>query len=504
MKQYYAFKDWLGALYSPAAKRIPRLACAWLLAVAWLAGLNLWLGAQAQVEAMPVVGQEHVGLPGPAIVSSTLQFTYHVYLPLVARPVQTPTVPEIRAVWVSRYDWTRLGISPTVSDVQHVVDVAAQAGFNAIFFQARGAGDAYYTPGLEPWAARLTGSLGPTLGQDPGWDPLSEVISRAHAAGLQVHAWVNVYPTWQAPPSSTYGALVPSLDVLPPQALNRFTYLLDGSGYGLGYTWRVYDRPTSDGYMPIQWNQYTWASPAVPQVQDHVANVVADIVARYNVDGIHLDNVRYPGQQYSLDPFTLAAFASDPLSQTLTITDWRPNFQRAQVTQFVARITTQTHAARPTLTVSAAVWPSFTQGCQNYYQDSQGWTMSGTIDALAPMLYSSKVITDLQKWTEAAAGFQARAGGRWVLPGIGVSYAGECVPFEHIAARIQAARDLGTAGYAVFSLSALEACGYVDDVRNEADGFLKLGYNVLADVDLAFSLGQDLLQRERDVSLYWR
>ncbi len=446
-----------------------RATCSLLMALVAVAALNAWLGQQAAAASLPDEPEPPTA-SRPATLTGTLNLTNHVYLPVIFCPTKTvthtDTLTELRAVWVSRYDWTRFEYTPTVTDVQHIVDAAAQAGFNAIFFQVRGAGDAYYTPGLEPWASRLTGSLGPTLGQDPGWDPLAEIITRARAAGVQVHAWINVYPTWLAPPSSTYGSLVPPLDISPPQALNRFTYSAHG-GYGLGYTWRVYDRPASDGYVRIGWNQYTWASPAVPQVQDHIANIAADLAARYAIDGIHLDNVRYPAGQYSFDPFTLAAYARDPLSQTVAITDWRPNFQRGQVTQLVTRITTQTHATHPTLTISAAVWPSYTKGYEFYYQDSQKWMLSGTIDAIAPMLYSSDVITDLERWMAAAAGFQAHSGGGWVLPGIGVTLgSGECAPFEAIAARIQAARNLKTMGQAVFSLSGLESCGYVDDLRS--------------------------------------
>lgn len=437
------------------------------IALAMLAALGWWLGAQADALAAPPEPVEP-----PAGV--TTELTHHVYLPLVIAPAQAVTITELRAVWISRFDWTRRGYTPTVSDIQTLVDQAAQAGFNVILFQVRGAGDAYYTPGREPWASRLTGTYGETLGRDPGWDPLAAVIVRAHAAGLQVHAWLNVYPAWLPPPSEAYGPLLPPRGIVPPQALNRFTFS-EFDGYGLGYTWRVYD---SRGHMPVTWNQYTWASPAAPRVQDHIALVVADIVARYAVDGIHLDHVRYPGPQYSLDPFTLAAYAADPLSHTLTITDWRPDFQRAQVTQLVARLTAETHAARPTLTVSAAVWPVYKnmwgwpntrQGYSDYYQDSQGWLASGALDAGAPMLYSSIVITDLNKWTLAAADFQAHAAGRQVWPGIGVRFnagplVGQCVPFEEIAARIRAARELGTAGHAIFSLGDLIVCGYLDDL----------------------------------------
>jgi len=392
-------------------------------------------------------------------------------------PTPEPTpIPEpgreLRAVWVSRYDWTSYGVAAAPGDIQRVVDQAASAGFNAIIFQVRAAGDAYYTPGLEPWSPRLTGTLGPTLGVHPGWDPLAEVISRAHAAGLQVHAWLNVYPAWQAPPSESMGSLVPAVDgVWPPQALNRYTYHNNG-GYGLGYTWRVYDE---GGHMPIAWNQYTWASPACPQVRDHLAATAADVLTRYPVDGIHLDNVRYPGRQYSLDPFAQAACDADPACDALTSDGWRADYQRRQVTELVARITQQSHAIRPGALVSAAVWPvyvsrpgwpSTSQGYSDYYQDSQAWVQQGAVDAIAPMIYGSSLFSDVDTWGLIVADYLANAGGNWVLPGVGIeTNAGACVPFDSIAGQIATARALGAPGHAVFSLKGLERCGYLAALR---------------------------------------
>ncbi len=436
---------------------------------AWALAVGLGVTAVAALPGRVVRAASVSG--STTIVSDTEPLTPAIYLPIAAKEI---SMVEWRGVWVSRYDWTRMGVTPTVTDIQRVVDQAAGAGFNAIFFQVRAAGDAYYTPGLEPWAARMTGSSGWTLGQNPGWDPLTEMISRAHRAGVQVHAWINVYPAWQAPLSSTYGLLTPTLGITPAHPLNLWTYI-DNGGYGLGYRWRVYDRPVANGYMPIQWNQYLWASPAVPAVREHIAAVAGDLVSRYEIDGLHLDNVRYPGPGYSWDPFTLAAYEADPLSATMTITNWRPAFQREQVTQLVAQIATQTHATRPTATVSAAVWgvyrnwwgwPATSQGYVDYYQDSQRWVLSGTLDALAPMIYAGNVITDLEKWTLAAQDFQDHAGSGKIMPGIGVVFSSEgCVPFDQLAARVETARRLQTAGQAFFSLGGLVDCGYLDDLK---------------------------------------
>ena len=398
----------------------------------------------------------------PLAPESTIILTspYTVYLPLAMQSLRRA---EVRALWVSRYDWTTFGVTPTAADVQRVVSDAVRAGFNTIFFQVRGAGDAYYTPGPEPWASRLTGTAGPSLGRDPGWDPLATMITLAHASGISVQAYINVYPAWQAPPAplnpptSTYGLLTPTLGTSPPQWLNQLTYGPSNFGiYGLGYKWRVYDSITHP--MPIEYGEYVWASPAVTAVQDSVVSVTAYLASHYALDGIHLDYVRYPGPQYSYDPFTWAAFSQAlHISPTLTITAWRGDFQRAQVSNLVGRIYTQT--AKSQLLLSAAVWPHYADGRDNYFQDSEAWLMSGTIDAIAPMLYSSDMITDLVKWTGAAQGFQDSASGRWVLPGIGVEInSGTCVSFDQIAARIEAARSLGAAGQAIFSYGGLSKC----------------------------------------------
>jgi uncharacterized lipoprotein YddW (UPF0748 family) len=382
--------------------------------------------------------------------------------------------PEVRALWVSRFDWTRYGVTATATDVQQIVSDAVRAGFNTIFFQVRGAGDAYYTPGPEPWASRLTGSLGPTLGRDPGFDPLATIITFAHANSISVHAYINVYPAWQAPPSPpnpptvTYGLLTPTLEIAPPQWLNQLTYGPTNHGvYHLGYSWRVYDSITHP--MPISWGQYVWASPAVTAVQNSILTVTAYLLSHYALDGIHLDYVRYPGPGYSYDPFTIATYSQAvQISPTLTITDWRGGFQRAQVSDLVARIYTQT--ANSHVLLSAAVWPRYTQGRDEYFQDSKAWLLSGTIDAIAPMMYGTDMISDVTQWIETAQDFAASANGRWVLPGIGVQSDG-CVSFDQIAARIQAARVLGTAGHAIFSYAGLRDCregehSYLDLLRS--------------------------------------
>lgn len=384
-------------------------------------------------------------------------------------PTATPTRPpdalasERRAIWITRYDWTNIETAAEPAVIDEMVDNVAGAGFNTIFFQIRGAGDAFYTPGLEPWSSRLTGSAWETLGQDPGWDPLARMLERAHAAGLEVHAYVNVYSIWIAPPGEDYGELWPP-KTDPPHMFDRFTYgptyEAHPGEYALGYKWRHYDE--QENPMLLDWNTYLWATPGRDEVQDYTVSVITDIVRRYAVDGVHLDYIRYAGPTYSYDPASVdaAGVERDPE---------RDQWQRDRVTALVQRIYTETHALRPNLLVSAAVWPyytdewgwegvSYVEGYDDYFQDSKGWLRSGAVDAIVPMLYGGHA-DDFERWTILMHDFLDDSDGRPVYPGIG----GFNVDgFEDIADRIEAARQAGASGHAVFSYGLIERKGYWD------------------------------------------
>ena len=208
---------------------------------------------------------------------------------------------------------------------------------------------------------------------------------------------------------------------------------------------------------------YLWASPANPIVQSHILSVAADLAARYEIDGLHLDLVRYSSSNYSSDPATRRAFTDAlAISPTLVFTSWQPQFQRDQVSGLVARIYSATTALKPNLLVSAAVWPTYSSGYNSYYQDSKGWLANGISDANMPMLYSSDIVNDLPAWTARAQGFIADAHGRYVFPGISTDYA----DVNQLIDRIEAARSLGARGVALFSYGALNTYDYWDDLAN--------------------------------------
>ena len=403
-----------------------------------------------------------------------------LYVPYIAKPVDTPTSTptltpsptptptatpepppgnvEFRGVWVTRFDWTSLFRIEQPEEIDAIVDNIAYAGFNAILFQVRGEADAFYRPGPEPWTARLVG-----LGQDPGWDPLQRMIDRAHGYGIQVHAYINVYPVWGC------GEL-PS-----PTAQPRHLYyqLIDAHGISAG-------RPHG-----LQWNtsyqvicgDYLRATPASFFVDDHLMEVATYLVQNYDIDGLHLDHIRYGGAGYSCDPVSESraggnCFQVVPPNQT-SYASW----QRAQINGTVGRFYTTLFgdngvADKPNLMLSAAVWPIYSSGYNNYYQDSKAWIGGGYIDALMPMIYGS-FDSSPTVWRAYAADYQAANAGRFIIPGIhGGVFGGQPGTFDDIAQRIQAARDLGTAGHAIFAYNYLKEggndkeWGYFDDLRN--------------------------------------
>lgn len=397
---------------------------------------------------------------GPSAANNKLLFLEIYKVADLPSPSPTPTQPpgmtEFRGLWVTRFDWTTLNRPADPARIDAIVDNAAAAGFNVLFFQVRSTADAYYTPGLEPWAQRVSGG---TLGQppSPAWDPLGYFIERAHARGLQLHAYVNVYPV---------GDRTATNDCPPPPLVNpRPLYYRLQDAHGL----------TDDKLNAAQWTaldqlscgEYLMASPASPVFRAHFKAVVADLVARYDIDGVHLDRIRYAGRTTSCDPVSEGQFGGQCFSGAPGVYE---AWQRQQINTLVREVYQEVIVpARRDIWLTAAVWHTYvdkwgwgySEGYHNYYQDSQGWVQGGYIDAISPMIYSANPDTfRLERWRTLVDDFQANRGSRYIVPGIGADQ-----PFSEIVDRIAAARDLGTAGHAIFSYGALAANGYFDDLR---------------------------------------
>jgi uncharacterized lipoprotein YddW (UPF0748 family) len=403
-----------------------------------------------------------------------------VYLPLIIDNTDPPTpepMAEFRGIWVTRFDWTSYGQPADPAKIDEIVQKVADAGFNVIFFQVRGIADAYYESSLEPWADRVSGVYGQA--PDPLWDPLAYMVEKAHAAGVQVHAYMNVYPVWNG---GSFCATPPDPSVTPTPLYHLLLNehgSTDGKPNGLQWT-------TGDD---VFCGAYMRGTPASIFLDDHLIAVGKDLVTRYDIDGLHLDHIRYGGSNTSCDPVSEGRYGADCFSDS-GYAEW----QRAQVNGTVRRFYEEVVPLKPGLWLSAAVWPiheldptwgfpgSPQQGNLTYYQDSKAWVAGNYIDSISPMIYPGSAYNGCDedgnyledpaptssdywirtRWQTLVEDFQAVGNGRYIIPGIGTGYCS----FAEIEARIELARAAGTAGHSLFSYTGLLANGYFDELAN--------------------------------------
>jgi uncharacterized lipoprotein YddW (UPF0748 family) len=365
--------------------------------------------------------------------------------------VPAAAAAEVRALWVTR---TTLA-SPEA--IARMVDAARKGGFNTLLVQVRGRGDAYYGSPLEPRAAELAR-------QPAAFDPLAETLTRAHAAGLAVHAWINVnlvagavtrptaaehvlvrHPEWLMVPRELAGAL----RTVDPRAA--------------GYVARVaqWTRARSDEIEGL------YVSPIHQGAAEHAAAITADLATRYALDGIHVDYVRFPGEQFDYSAGALRAYR-EWLDGTLTPDERRtlasreprapfaaadlfPDrwaaFRRSRLTGLVMRIRTAVKAARPGIVLSAAIRPEVELATDQKLQDWRTWVDQGLVDVICPMAYA----TDPATFARDVAAVRDLAGDRPVWAGIGAWRLTRAQTLRHLAS----ARALGVRGTILFSYEAL-------------------------------------------------
>jgi uncharacterized lipoprotein YddW (UPF0748 family) len=320
---------------------------------------------------------------------------------------------EGRCVWFHRWEWSdRQDIANTISNID-------ACHCNAVLFQVRGQGDAFYIPEHEPWST--------LVGADyPGYDPLAVAIYEAHSRGLELHAYVNAMPAWSGStphpsPDHIYNA--------HPEWI-----MVDTAGIPMD---------PAGGYADI--------SPGIPQAVEHLNDVIMDIATKYDVDGIHLDYIRYPGwddleHDYSYDDSSLARFARDyPGCTPATCEGEWDQFRRTLITEVVRAAHDSVTALKPWVKISAATWGVFIYGYNGYFQDSHGWLEEGILDFHAPMIYTAACSTFGSRLHDHAVNKY----GRHVYAGIGVYY--QNMTPEIMVAEIDTCRSQGVEGQTFFA-----------------------------------------------------
>ena len=176
-----------------------------------------------------------------------------------------PVRREFRAAWVAtvgNIDWpSRPGLDTwsQQAELLAILDKAVALNMNAIILQIRPATDALYDSKLEPWSEYLTGRQGRP--PEPAWDPLAFAVSEAHKRGLELHAWFNPYRARNAKPLS------------------------DAARTHISKT-----QPS----LVRQYGSYLGMDPGDPAVRRRTVQVVTDVVRRYDIDGVHIDDYFYP------------------------------------------------------------------------------------------------------------------------------------------------------------------------------------------------------------------
>ncbi|MBF8456385.1 family 10 glycosylhydrolase [Kaistella sp. G5-32] len=292
---------------------------------------------------------------------------------------------EFRAAWiatVANINWpskNNLSTQQQKDEAIKILDLLKQANFNAVIFQARPSADAMYKSNLEPWSYFLTGETGkaPT----PFYDPLEFWISEAHKRGMELHVWLNPYRAQHTTGGPITGESM--VKKMPEQIIKLK-------------------------------NGMYWMDPSDDKTQDHVSAVIKDLVKRYDIDAIHIDDYFYPYKEYNggkdfPDNRTWNMYQKS--GGNLSRADWR----RGNVNKFIKRIHDEIKQEKSYVQFGISpfgIWkPGFPEGIKGssqydeLYADAKLWLNQGWLDYFSPQLYwkndGPQSFPALLKWWES-------------------------------------------------------------------------------------------------------
>ena len=308
-----------------------------------------------------------------------------LFVLLVALAATAQTKREFRGAWIQCVNGQFLGMTTEKmqSTLSFQLDELQKDGCNAIIFQVRPECDALYPSSLEPWSRFLTGQQGKA--PSPYWDPLQWMVEQCHKRGMELHAWINPY-----------------------RAKTKTTSLLASNHVAVRHPQRVF---SYDGQFIMK--------PALEENRIYICNVVADILRRYDVDGLHIDDYFYP---YPAAGQTIpdAKQYSDMSNGINNIGDWR----RYNVNLFIKQLHDTIAKVKPWVKFGVSPFGIYrnkksspigsnTNGLQNYddlYADVLLWINNGWIDYCVPQIYwqighpTADYTTLIEWWNHNAGG----------------------------------------------------------------------------------------------------
>jgi uncharacterized lipoprotein YddW (UPF0748 family) len=344
-----------------------------------------------------------------------------VLLILALPHVSRSAAPEFRGVWV--HGWASGLLSR--SEVDDTVRWAHDSNMNALIVQVRRVGDAYYNSSIEPRASNIRD------GAD--FDPLAYSIQTARSSGMGVHAWFNVFRVWSSAPKPTD----------PRYAVNAHPEWL-----------------TKDCDGCVQATDGEFLDPGVPAAREYIVKLVTDLLTKYDVDGVCLDFIRYPGKTWGYNDTAVALFNKEygrTGKPAIDDPDWR-QWRRDQVTATVRAIYAEAHRIRPGIMVSAATiaWGSCpedfrkTSAYNHVFQDWRKWMQEGILDANMPMTYQDPADDKQSLWFhEWMAGLKRWSYGRHVYCGLMVTKGN----VDGAVSQVRTVRESGLDGFVGFAWS---------------------------------------------------
>lgn len=257
---------------------------------------------------------------------------------------------DVKGVWISYFELypilTGKSESEFASGIGEYYDNCRSLGINTVYVHVRPYGDAIYRSDYFPWSKYCTGYIG----EDPGFDPLDIMIEEAHARGISFQAWVNPLRCYQE-------------DDAP--------YVSTSYKTGQWYN-------TKDGDYIVKVNSYWWLNPAYKEVTDLIALGAAELVSRYDVDGVHIDDYFYPTTDESFDSIAFSASSYSSLSQ----------FRLDNCSRMVSGMYNAVKSHNPTAVFGVSAQGNVTNNETQLYADVEKWSReSGYVDYMAPQIY---------------------------------------------------------------------------------------------------------------------
>lgn len=347
---------------------------------------------------------------------------------------------ETRAVWLTTYnslDWplskatSSNGRMKQQQEFCEILDRLKAININTVLLQTRVRGTTIYPSSIEPWDGCLTG----TIGKNPGYDPLAFAIEECHKRGMELHAWVVTIPCFKISVAKRMGK---------NSVLKKYPKIC------------------------IRHNDSWYLDPGQPQTATYLASICKEITQNYDIDGIHLDYIRYPENA--------KRFKDNNSYQKYGKKQKKDSWRRDNITHCVRTIYNTVKAVKPWVKISSSPvgkhedlthYSSYNWNAYSaVYQDAQGWLQEGIHDMLFPMMYFQG-----NHFYPFAIDWKENEHEGYVAPGLGVYFLSpqeKDWPLETISRELQFIRSIKLGGQAFFRYKFINENhkGIYDYLRN--------------------------------------